>query len=50
MDSLEQRKSMLLDNIPKLKMELGRLNLPGTTEPHLEMKVGPNLGGRSPLL
>ncbi len=42
MDSLEQRKSMLLHDIQKLQMELIKLKLPGTTESHLEMKAGPN--------
>ncbi len=47
MDSLEQRKSMLLHDILKVKVGLSKLYLPSTTEPHPEMKVSPNLGGRA---
>lgn len=38
MNSLEQRRIMLLTDILKLKMEFIKLKLPGTTESHFEMK------------
>ena len=47
MDSLEHRKIMLLSDILKLKVELSKLNMLGTTEARLEMKEAPDLGVHS---